>query len=231
MKSCIIIPTLNEERNIEKIFYKIRKIFPKFDVLFIDDESTDLSQKVILKLKQKYKSIKYIFRKKKGGIGSAHKDGFKYVFKNGYDIVITMDCDGTHDPKYIKKMLIKARYYDYIITSRFKKSGLISDWPLHRKLLTIIRHILIKFFLKMNYDASGAFRCFYLKKVRLKDLLSAKNNEYAYFWEITHHLKKKEYKIYEVPVKLTYRKLGESKMKLSHIMSSLYQLIKIYISK
>tara|TARA_B100000989_G_scaffold136173_1_gene101186 strand:+ start:174 stop:869 length:696 start_codon:yes stop_codon:yes gene_type:complete len=231
MKTCVIIPTLNEEKNINKIFNKIKKTKLKTDILFVDDNSNDNSQSIIKSLKKKYKFVKFIFRKNKFGIGSAHKDGFKYVYKKKYDLIITMDCDGTHDPKYFKKMVRAADFYDYVLTSRFNQPYLIDDWPLHRKILTQIRHILVKIFLNLNYDASGAFRCFYREKIKLSDLLSAKNNEYAFFWEITYILNKKKYLIYEIPVKLIYRKLGKSKMKFIHIFGSLFYLVKVFFSK
>ena len=81
----------------------------------------------------------------------------------------------------------------------------------------------------MDLDATGAYRCFYLKKINLKDILKAKSNDYAFFWEVTFILKKKNYSIKEIPVRLIYRRLGESKMKFSHIVYSLIQLFKIFI--
>lgn len=229
MKICVIIPTLNEEKNILNIFSKIKKTRIKLDILFVDDDSSDRSQELIIKLSKKYQNIKYIFRKNKVGIGSAHKDGIKHVYKKKYDLVITMDADGTHDPKYFKKMILNAKTYDYVITSRFIESGLISDWPLSRKLLTYGRHLLVKIFLEMSLDASGAYRCFYLKKIALNDILRAKNNDYAFFWEVTYIIKKRRYSINEIPVKLIYRKLGKSKMKFSHIIYSLIYLFKVFI--
>ena len=233
MKICIIIPTLNEEKNILKIIKKIKNKIDKrpIDILFIDDNSEDNTQEIIEKLKKKNKNLKYIFRKKKMGIGSAHKEGFKFAYKRKYDLIITMDCDGTHDPKYFDRMINAALSYDYILTSRFKKKNLLIDWPFSRKLLTHIRHFLVKIFLKINYDASGAFRCFYTSKVKLRDLLLPNNNDYAYFWELTYILNKKEYSIYEIPVRLVYRKLGKSKMKFKHIIGSLIYLIKIFFIK
>ena len=88
MKICVIIPTLNEETNILRIFQKIRNTKIKLDILFIDDNSTDESQKIIINLKKKYNFVKYIFRNKKVGIGSAHKDGIKYAYKKKYDLII-----------------------------------------------------------------------------------------------------------------------------------------------
>ena len=205
MKICVAIPTLNEEKNITNIFSKIKKNKIKLDILFIDDNSKDKSQELIKELSKKFKNVNYIFRKKKVGIGSAHKEAIKYIYKNRYDLLITMDADGTHDPKYFKKMIANAKKYDYVITSRFVQSGLIEDWPLSRKLITYIRHMLVKFFLGMSLDASGAYRCFYLKKISLKDILEAKNNDYAFFWEVTYIIKKRGYSINEIPVKLKYR--------------------------
>ena len=227
MKICVIVPTLNEKNNVSKLVHKIRKTNIKLDILFIDDESIDGTQSEIKLLKKKFKNIKYLFRKKKLGIGSAHKDGIKFCYKNKYDLIATMDCDGTHDPKYFKELFDKSKLYDYVITSRFKKDGLIKDWPIIRKIITYTRHMLIKIFLGMSLDASGAYRCFYRKKIKQRDLLSAKNNDYAYFWEITYNLLKKRYSIYEVPVTLEFRKLGKSKMKLRHITYSLFYLFKI----
>jgi len=231
MKTCVIVPTLNEKNNVYKLIEKIRKTKIKLDVLFVDDNSNDGTQNEIKSLKRKFKFINYIFRKNKSGIGSAHKDGIKYCYVKKYDLIITMDSDGTHDPKYFNQLIKYSKKFDYILTSRFKKNDLIKDWPLVRKFITYTRHILVKLFLGMNYDASGAFRCFYTKKIKLRDILEAKNNEYAFFWEITYLLKKKGYTIYEIPVHLVFRKLGKSKMKIKHIIYSLYYLLKIFITK
>ena len=105
-KTLIVIPTLNEFGNIQKIYKKIQTLSKKINILFIDDNSIDGSKKIIINLKIKNKKVNYIFRDKKLGIGSAHKVGIKFAKKKNYRYVCTMDCDGTHDPKHIKKMLI-----------------------------------------------------------------------------------------------------------------------------
>ena len=165
MKLCVIIPTLNEEKNIYKLFKRINKTKVKLDILYIDDNSLDKTQSFIKELKKKNKNIKYIFRKNRTGIGSAHKEGIKFCYKKKYDLIITMDGDGTHDPKYFKQMISNSKKFDYVITSRFKKPNLLKDWPLSRKILTYSRHFIVKFFLGINFDASGAYRCFSVKKM------------------------------------------------------------------
>ena len=102
----IIIPTINEKENIEILFNKLTEINIKFDLLFIDDNSNDGSQEVIKNLAKKNQNINYIFRPKKMGIGSAHKDGLIWSYKKNYKTIITMDADGTHDPKYFKLLIL-----------------------------------------------------------------------------------------------------------------------------
>ena len=231
MRSCVIIPTLNEENNILKLYNKILKTKTNLDILFIDDNSSDNTRLVIQKLSKKNKKIKFIFRNNKKGIGSAHKDAIKYAYKKKYNLIITMDADGTHDPKYFKQMIKKAYTNDYVITSRFKKKDLIKDWPIERKIITYLRHFFVKSFLGLTHDASGAYRCFLTKKIPLNLFFKSKNNDYAFFWEVTYLIKLKGFSIYEVPAKLVYRKLGKSKMKFKHIIYSLFYLIKILIER
>ena len=104
-KICLIIPVYNEEENIQKLFIKIKKLKIKFDILYIEDNSTDNTRAEILKLVKKNKYIKYIFRKRKKGIGSAHKEAIKWCYKKKYQKILSMDADGTHDPKYIPALL------------------------------------------------------------------------------------------------------------------------------
>ena len=130
-------------------------------------------------------------REKKLGIGSAHKYGIKYAVKNNFKILITMDADGTHNPKYIKKFLDFIKRYDLITTTRFSNKKSLKSWPLFRILLTNLRHLIIRFFLGISIDASGAYRCYNLAKIKHKDILLAKDNGYSFFWESIFILSKK----------------------------------------
>ena len=170
-----------------------------------------------------------IKRKKKLGIGSAHKDGIKYAFKNNFNILITMDADGTHNPNDIKKFLKHINKYDLITTNRFLDKKSLSKWPLFRIFLTKLRYHLIKILLGVPIDSSGAFRCYNLNKIRINDILKAKDNGYSFFWESMFILYKKKYLIKEIPSHLPYRTIGSSKMNFSDIFKALRYLIYIYI--
>ena len=121
MNFLIVIPTLNENKNISIIYKKILKIYKNAHILFIDDNSTDGSKNEIINIKNKNKNVNFVFRDSKLGIGSAHKLGIKYAKKRGYSFICTMDCDGTHHPKTIKKMFKYVKKNNLIITTRFKK--------------------------------------------------------------------------------------------------------------
>ena len=231
MKILIIIPVLNEEKNINPIWSKIQNLrFIKKDILFIDDNSKDDTQIKILNLQKKNKNIFLLRRSFKKGIGSAHKEGIIWGYKKRYSIIVTMDCDGTHDPIHIKKMLrlIKKRKFELISTNRFLKRNSLSGWSFWRIFLTNLRHILIKRILNISFDSSGAFRCYDAKKIKLKDILKAKNNSYSFFWESIFFLSKK-YNISEIPISLPARVSGSSKMRMKDIIFALYYLIVIFL--
>ena len=229
----VIVPTLNEKNNIIILLKKLKLTKILHDILFIDDNSKDGSQEVIKKIAKKNRNINYIFRPKKLGIGSAHKEGFVWSYKKKYKIIVTMDADGTHDPKYMKFMIQKLQRsnYDVVTTSRFLKKNSLKNWPLFRIILTTLRHIVISFLLFMPYDASGAFRCINCRKVKLKDLILTKQDSYSYFWESLFILYKKKYKISQIPIQLPYRKLGSSKMQIKDIIFSLYYLMIVFVKK
>lgn len=227
----IIIPVLNEVNNIIPIVKKIKKnLVNNSHILFIDDNSKDGTINVIQNIQKKYKNIFLIKRPHRLGIGSAHKKGISWGYKKKYNTIVTMDCDGTHDPIYIKKMIniSKKKNFDLISTNRFLKNNSLQDWSLWRVKLTSFRHMLIKFLLNIEYDSSGAFRCYNSKKIKLKDILQAENDSYSFFWESMFLLSRKNYKIFEIPIKLPGRLSGSSKMRLIDILSALSHLIKIY---
>jgi len=224
----LIIPTLNERKNITILFKKIKKIDQRLNILFVDDNSTDGTREEILDLKKKNKSINFIFRPKKMGIGSAHKDGLKYAYKKKYKIILTMDADGTHNPKYIKKLIKFSSQFDLISTNRFEQKNSLVEWPIQRRFLTKVRYYLINILLGINYDSSGAYRCYNTKNIKLNDIMEAKNNGYSFFWESLYLLNKKKYSIKEIPIYLPYRKVGSSKMTMKDIIGSLLYLIKYF---
>ena len=233
-KILIIIPTLNEVNNILPIIKKIFKYMHNETkhVLFVDDNSNDGTREKIYLAQKRFGKIYLIKRNEKLGIGSAHKVGLNWGFKRKYHKIITMDCDGTHDPVYISRLIKKLNKKNchIVSTNRFLNKNSLSGWSIWRIIITNFRHKLIKFFLNIQYDSSGAFRGYLVKNINIKHIFLAKNNSYSFFWESIFILSKK-YKIKEIPIKLPGRFSGTSKMKIKDIILAFLYLIKIYLKK
>ena len=227
MKTLIIIPTLNESENISKLLLKLLKFYKKADILVIDDNSTDGTYEIVLKLASKSKKIKIISRKKDVGIGSAHLCGIFYAYKKKYNIGITMDADGTHDPAKISKMLkiMQSNKFQIINTNRFNDVRSIEDWPFIRRAITFLRFFLVKLLLNTDFDSSGGFRCYNLSRIKKKHFSLAKNKNYFFLIESLFFFEKLNYDIYEISNKLKFRSANKSKMKIKHIFESLYDLL------
>ena len=180
----LIIPTLNEFGNIQKIYKKIKKNNKNINLLFIDDNSIDGSQKAIIDIKKKNKKVIYYFRPKKLGIGSAHKYGIRLAKKKKFKYICTMDCDGTHDPKHINKMLHLIKNNDLVITNRFLKKNSLKDWDIKRKIITKLRFYLVWILLGTKLDGSGAFRMYDLDKIKMTDILESKDDNYNFFGKV-----------------------------------------------
>jgi len=228
-KILLVIPTLNEFGNIQKTYKKIQIANKKINILFIDDNSTDGSKEIIVNLKKRNKKVNYIFREKKLGIGSAHKAGIRLAKKRNYRYVCTMDCDGTHNPKHIKKMLYKIQNSDLVISNRFLRKNSLKGWDFKKILITKLRYYLVRILLGTKLDGSGGFRLYDLKKINLNDILDVKDNNYNFFWQSAFLLENKKYKISEIPIDLPNRVIGSSKMKLKDIISGILNLLKFFI--
>jgi dolichol-phosphate mannosyltransferase len=230
MKVLIIIPTLNEEKNIYKLVNRLFSLYD-YDILVIDDNSIDKTIHVLKKLKSKSKKFHFIVRKNKKGIGSAHLDGILYSYKKKYNYCITMDADGTHDPKKIEVMMNLVLYKKYAIinSSRFVNKKSLNDWPLLRRALTLFRYYLVCYILGTKYDSSGGFRCYNLNLINKNLFKKAKNKNYFFLIETLYILEKNKYSIFDIPVTLRYRTAGSSKMNLYFIFESLLALIALRI--
>ena len=228
-KTLIIIPTYNEIENIPDLIKNINKLEPNSDILIVDDNSQDGTGDFVKKINNN--KIFLISRPRKMGIGSAHKDGIKYAYENNYDFVITMDADGTHDPKYINEIKKFNNEYDLINTNRFLNSKSLDDWPISRIIFTKIRFFLNLILLNVSYDSSGAFRSYNLKKINQDHILMSQSNSYSFFWESMFILKEKKYKIYEIPILLPYRKNGDSKITILDIVNSFFLIWVFFIKR
>jgi len=225
----LIIPTYNEKDNVPIIYKKIRRYNPNLDIVFIDDNSPDGTINEIKKIIKKDKSVNLILRKKKQGIGSAHKAAISWSLNKKYKLCITMDSDLTHNPRLIPKMLKLSKKYDLVQTNRFLNKNSIKSWPFYRRVLTKLRFVLLYILLGIKCDSSGAFRCYNFNKMNSKLIFYAKNNSYSFFWETIYIFTREKCKIKELSITQKYRVIGSSKLALKDWFHGLYYLFIIFI--
>jgi dolichol-phosphate mannosyltransferase len=229
LKILLIIPTLNEVKSIDPLIKKILFLKTNLTILFIDDKSNDGTREKIKSISKKKKFVKFLFRNNDLGLGSAIKSGFKYAFKKKFSFCITMDADGTHDPKKILLFLkiIKRNYFHIISTNRFLKKNSMIEWPFLRILLTKMRYYLVKIILNTSLDSSGNYRCYNLKRIKKKHMFLSKNKSYFFLIESLFYFEKLKYNIKEIPIYLNPRTFDSSKMRIIHILKSFLNLVQL----
>lgn len=225
----VFIPTYNERENVERLCSDLQALGLDIDILFMDDNSPDGTGEILEKLSQQNKNVFVAHRSGKLGVGSAHYDGIQWAYDQGYQRLVTMDCDFTHPPHYVKDIL--AVDADVVVGSRYKLDHSLSGWNLYRKFLTNAGHCMTTTLLHMPFDATGGFRYYRLDRLpkRLFNLVGSKG--YSFFFESLYVIHSNKFKIAEVPIALPPRTYGHSKMTTDEIGRSVKLLFSIYMNQ
>jgi dolichol-phosphate mannosyltransferase len=229
-KTVIFIPTYNERENVQELCARIHALNLDADILFLDDNSPDGTGEVLDGLAKKYQNVTVLHRTGKLGIGSAHQDGIQWAYRNKYKYLITMDCDFTHPPEHIPDLLKKAVDHDIVVGSRYLREDSLKGWNLLRKSLTMAGHVMTKYILKIQQDATGAFRLYDLEKVPSHAFQIVSSKGYSFFFESLYILNLNGFSIAEIPISLPPRTYGHSKMRLKDAWHSLMFLFAIYLN-
>ena len=132
-----MLPTYNERENVSLLLATVRRSLPDVDVLVVDDNSPDDTAALVEEAASDLGQIKLLRRPGKQGLGSAYRNGFALALDEGYDVIVSMDADFSHDPTVISEMLALIEVgADAVIGSRYVPGGATTDWPLHRRLLS-----------------------------------------------------------------------------------------------
>ncbi|MEM3506923.1 MAG: polyprenol monophosphomannose synthase, partial [Candidatus Bathyarchaeia archaeon] len=212
---CVIIPTYNEKNNIQTLIDSIQEVFKNQNlkgwILIIDDNSPDGTGKIVERMKSIYKNLILKHRPKKLGIGSACVEGFAYAINElNSDILISMDADLSHDPKYLTDFLLKIyEGYDVVVGSRRIKNGKVIGWNFYRKLMSYVGNALARWLCGVKIkDATSGYRA-YTKDSIIKAGLSKISSEgYAFQVEMLFRCQKENLRIIEVPITFINRKTG-----------------------
>jgi dolichol-phosphate mannosyltransferase len=211
----VIIPTYNEKENIEKMVRKVFSLQPVFHLLIVDDGSPDGTADIVKKLMAEFPERLFIEeRKGKLGLGTAYIHGFKWALEKQYDFIFEMDCDFSHNPDDLPRLLKAcAEGADVAVGSRYCRGGKVSNWPLGRILMSYFASVYVRMVLWISIsDTTAGFKCYRRKVLETIHLDGIRFMGYAFQIEMKYKAIKAGFKVVEVPITFIDRVEGVSKM-------------------
>ncbi|MCU1345374.1 MAG: hypothetical protein JWL70_1640 [Acidimicrobiia bacterium] len=214
MRTLVVLPTFNERENIEEVLDLVRASVPTAHVLVVDDGSPDGTADAAEIVGKQLGQIEVIRRDAKGGLGSAYRHGFAHGLAAGFEILVEMDSDLSHNPEALPALLAAVELgADLSIGSRYVPGGEIPDWRLHRRLLSRWgnRYASVVLGLAVR-DATSGYRAYRADMLRSIDLTSVHADGYAFQIEMAYRVVAERGRVVEVPISFVDRVRGTSKM-------------------
>lgn len=230
----VIIPTYNEIENISNIIDAVMDLPDGFNVLIIDDASPDGTQDAVrLKMEQYPDRVFMECRSGKLGLGTAYIHGFKWALKNGYQYIIEMDADFSHNPADLPKLYheCKDNGADMSIGSRYVSGVNVVNWPMGRVLMSYFASVYVRRVTGMKlHDSTAGFVCYRRNVLEAINLDKIRFKGYAFQIEMKFKTYFKKFKIVEIPIVFVNRQLGISKMNSSIFGEAVFGVIKLKLS-
>ncbi len=227
VRTIVIVPTYNESENIARMITTIITRYPAWlDVLVIDDNSPDGTSDIVRTLAEQEPRINLISRPGKLGLGTAYLAGFRFALSNGYEQIIEIDADFSHDPEMIAPMIDAMDGADLVIGSRYMNNTVnVVNWPLSRLMLSKAASIYTRMITGMPVsDPTGGFKCFSSRVLQAIDLDRVHSQGYSFQIEMNYRTWKRGFMIREVPIVFADRTVGKSKMTRRNIFEAVWMV-------
>lgn len=225
MRSIIVLPTYNEAENIVGFLTAVRKAAPDCDVLVVDDCSHDGTGALAEQAAADLGQVKVLSRPGRASLGDAYREGFGVAFEEGYDVIVSMDSDFSHDPDVIPTMqqIVTSGAADVVIGSRYVPGGGTVHWPLHRRLLSKWGNRYTGAVLRMPVrDCTSGFRAYWAEALREVDPAATTAEGYAFLTELVRKMVANGAVVWETPILFRDRVRGASKMSTRIIAESMW---------
>lgn len=221
----VLIPTYNERENLPGVVERVLASCPGVDVVVLDDNSPDGTGEVADELAAESARVQVIHRPAKAGLGQAYLEGFRWALDHGYDAVVEMDADGSHQPEQLPTLLSAADGADVVIGSRWIRGGSVVNWPVHRKALSVGGNLYIRVLLGMPVnDATAGFRVYRSSALRRIGLSEVASQGYSFQTDLTWRAVRAGLSVVEVPITFVEREVGDSKMSGAVMRESLARI-------
>lgn len=213
MKTCITVPTYNEAENIADLLTQIRQIVPHAEILVIDDNSPDKTGQIAAQMGETDPKIHVLIRTKERGRGSAGRDGFLWALRHGAELIVEMDADFSHHPRYLPAILQAAQQFDVVLGSRYVEGGREEGRPASRQWITKFAGAFLRRVLGVAVkDPSSGFRCWRREVLQALDLVNLTSTGPSIVSELLFKARLKGFSMGEVPIVFEDRVKGDSKL-------------------
>jgi dolichol-phosphate mannosyltransferase len=230
-RALVCLPTYNEAENVGAIVEAILAATPAVDVLVIDDDSPDGTGRLADAIAAREGRVQVLHRAVKEGLGKAYLAGFAWALGRGYDLVLEMDADFSHDPKYLPALLERAKGADLVLGSRNVPGGGTVNWGFGRKLISRGGSFYARTILGIPIrDLTGGFKCFRRRVLESIDLGTVECSGYAFQIELTYRAVRKGFRVVEIPIVFVDRRVGHSKMSRRIVLEALRKVWSIRFS-
>ncbi|MDA2958077.1 MAG: polyprenol monophosphomannose synthase [Actinomycetota bacterium] len=223
MPVAVVLPTYNEAENIDRLLRELRSIVPEARLLVVDDASPDGTGRLAEACAAELGSIDVVHRAVKDGLGNAYRFAFERVIGEGFDVVVTMDSDFSHDPQVIPRMLDAIESgSDVVVGSRYVPGGGTRDWPLHRRLLSRWGNVYTGWILGVGVrDCTSGFRAYRASALAAIHPETTRADGYAFLTELMVRSVRQGARVVEVAIVFVDRRYGTSKMSSRIVLESM----------
>ena len=218
-----VVPTFNEIESLTSLVGRIRQAVPELDVLIVDDSSPDGTGELADRLAAADGRIRVLHRQKKEGLGRAYLAGFTIAIEDGYDYVVEIDADGSHDPAALPAMLaLAADGADLVIGSRWVDGGAVVNWPWVRRAISRTGNAYARAMLRSRIrDLTAGFRVFRTEALLEMDRDQVSSQGYCFQVEVAWRLERTGHRVEEHPIVFVERATGRSKMHVGIVVEAL----------
>jgi dolichol-phosphate mannosyltransferase len=227
VRATICLPTYNELANLERMVRALQPLLRNADrILVIDDDSPDGTGAAADALAAELPFVDVLHRAHKEGLGPAYLAGFRQALAGGAELVLEMDCDFSHDPADVPRLIAAAEAgADVVLGSRYVDGGGVRNWGLVRRVISRGASIYTGLFLRMGVkDPTGGFKCFRRRVLETIDLDAITSKGYAFQIETTYRAKRAGFTVVEVPITFADRMQGNSKMSRAIVLEAMWRV-------
>jgi dolichol-phosphate mannosyltransferase len=218
----VIIPTYNELENIARIISRTRKAVPDAHILIADDNSPDGTGRLADEIASADDHVHVMHRRGKEGLGAAYLAGFEWGVNDGYEVLVEMDADGSHQPEQLPDLLAALADADLVLGSRWVKGGEVVNWPKSREALSRAGNLWTRIMLGIPLrDATGGFRAFRRKTLLGLELDNVASAGYCFQVDLAWRALRGGFRVVEVPITFIEREYGTSKMNKRIVIEAL----------